>query len=160
MRRMRERVSEGARNRAVARLQRGYASEALGTGTFERCLDAALSTDSPRVLRQTLSEVRPLSLLERVRSWIPRPAMSPSSGLLMGLAGRRPTILGRSRACDLVLADDSVSRRHAMVLRDGERFVVTDLGSTNGTYLNGRRITQAEAHPGDRLQLGELDLVL
>jgi pSer/pThr/pTyr-binding forkhead associated (FHA) protein len=80
--------------------------------------------------------------------------------LLTGLVGRRPAILGRSRACDLVLVDDSVSRRHAMVVWDGERIVLSDLGSTNGTFLNGRRIMRAEVQPGDRLRLGDLDLVL
>jgi hypothetical protein len=158
---MRERVSERVRNRAVERLQRCYAREALGTDTFERCLEVALTADSPRALRQTLRSVAPPSLLERVCGWTPRPTgVSSSSGLLTGLVGRRPAILGRSRACDLVLVDDSVSRRHAMVVWDGERIVLSDLGSTNGTFLNGRRIMRAEVQPGDRLRLGDLDLVL
>ena len=69
-------------------------------------------------------------------------------------------MIGRSSSCDFVIAHDSISRRHAMLTRDGDRVVITDLGSTNGTYVNGRWITQAEVLPGDRLQLGRLDLVL
>ena len=83
-----------------------------------------------------------------------------SSGLLSGLVRSRPAMLGRSRACDLVLGDDSVSRRHAMLVREGDRIILTDLGSTNGTFVNGRQITEAEVQPGDRLRLGDLDLVL
>ena len=158
---MSERVSERVRNRAVVRLQRCYAREQMGTDTFERCLEVALAADSPRAVRQSMKGVAPPSLLERVRGWTPRPTVvSSSSGLLAALVGRSPAILGRSRACDLVLVDDSVSRRHAMVVRDGDRIVLRDLGSTNGTFLNGRRIARAEVHPGDRVRLGELDLVL
>jgi pSer/pThr/pTyr-binding forkhead associated (FHA) protein len=69
-------------------------------------------------------------------------------------------VIGRSRSCDLVLRDDSVSRRHLMLTVDGDHVLVTDLGSTNGTLLNGRWITEAEARPGDVLQLGEIELVL
>lgn len=47
-----------------------------------------------------------------------------------------------------------------MLARDGERVIVTDLGSTNGTFVNGRWITQAEVLPGDRLRLGQLELLL
>jgi pSer/pThr/pTyr-binding forkhead associated (FHA) protein len=47
-----------------------------------------------------------------------------------------------------------------MLTRDGDRVIVTDLGSTNGTFVNGRWINQAEVLPGDRLQLGQLDLLL
>jgi predicted component of type VI protein secretion system len=158
--RVKERVSESARNRAVARLQRSYACGGMGTDTFERRLDAALTVDTRAALRQTVSDVAPMSLLERVRSRIPPATPTPSSGLLTGIARTRPAILGRSRACDLVLADDSVSRRHAMVVCEGDRIILTDLGSTNGTFVNGRQITQAEVQPGDHLRLGGLDLLL
>jgi FHA domain/Domain of unknown function (DUF1707) len=153
-------VSESTRNRVIARLLRGYARGTLATETFERRLDVALTVDTPAALRQTVSDVIPPSVLERLRDRIPRPARVTSSGLLTGLASERPAMLGRSRACDLVLADDSVSRRHAMVVREGDRIILTDLGSTNGTFVNGRRITQADVQPGDRLRLGGLDLVL
>jgi hypothetical protein len=158
--RMSDRVSESTRNRAIARLQRGYAQGTLATETFERRVDLALTVDTPEALRQTIIDVQPAPVLERLRDWIPRPARMASSGLLAGLASDRPALLGRSRACELVLSDDSVSRRHAMVVCEGDRIILTDLGSTNGTFVNGRRITQAEVRPGDRLRLGGLDLVL
>jgi hypothetical protein len=132
----------------------------LGTDTFERRLDIALTVDTPAALRQSMSGVVPPSMVGRLRDWILSPAGLPSSGLLLALARSRPTVLGRSRACDLVLTDDSVSRRHATVVREGDRIILTDLGSTNGTFVNGRMITQAEVQPGDRVRLGDLDLVL
>jgi pSer/pThr/pTyr-binding forkhead associated (FHA) protein len=83
-----------------------------------------------------------------------------AAGLLAGLLVTRPVIIGRSRSCDLVLGSDSVSRRHAMLALRRGRVIVHDLGSTNGVWLNGRIVTRAEVQPGDRLRLGEVDLLL
>lgn len=49
--------------------------------------------------------------------------------------------IGRSSDCQLILDDDFVSTRHARIYRDGARYLVEDLGSTNGTYMNDERIT-------------------
>lgn len=63
--------------------------------------------------------------------------------------------IGRSAGCDVVLTDISVSRRHARLIpRDGI-WVLHDLSSTNGSYLNGRRVSRCQLRPGDRLALGE-----
>jgi hypothetical protein len=63
--------------------------------------------------------------------------------------------LGRSRQCDVVLDDPNVSRQHAEVRPRGGSWVLTDLGSTNGSILNGRRIDGAEVlKPGDEIKLG------
>jgi hypothetical protein len=65
-------------------------------------------------------------------------------------------ILGRERGtADLVLDDPGVSRRHARVLPEHDGVLVEDLGSSNGTYVNGRRISgPVELGAGDELQLG------
>lgn len=68
-------------------------------------------------------------------------------------------VIGRSRECDVVLADPNASRRHAEIRRDREGWIVRDLGSTNGTLVNGRRVQVARLRPGDRLTLGLTDLV-
>ncbi len=47
-----------------------------------------------------------------------------------------------------------------MLAREGDRVIVTDLGSMNGTFVNGRWVTRAEVRPGDLLQLGELEVPL
>ena len=54
-------------------------------------------------------------------------------------------VIGRSRECDLVLDDPNVSRRHAELRREGDGWVVADLGSTNGIKVNGRRVDEARA---------------
>jgi len=64
-------------------------------------------------------------------------------------------LIGRHRSCDVVLADPSVSRRHARVFfRDGS-WVLQDLESTNGTVVNGVRVGRCELRPGDRLLIGD-----
>ena len=134
-------LSERRRNRVIARLQRGYASGALSTQTFERRLDCALRAESPNGLR---AAVRPAAVRRA------------SSGLLVGLAADGAAVIGRSSSCDLVLHNDSVSRRHAIITRQGEKYILTDLGSTNATYVNGRQISECEVVPGDSVQLGEI----
>lgn len=52
-----------------------------------------------------------------------------------------PVILGRAADCDVVIADRRASRCHAEVRREEEGFILRDLGSTNGTWLNGRRLS-------------------
>jgi hypothetical protein len=53
------------------------------------------------------------------------------------------TTIGRSDDCDVVLADREVSRQHAQVRHEGDRYVLVDLGSKNGTFLNGVRVSSA-----------------
>jgi len=70
------------------------------------------------------------------------------------LPRRGQVVLGRSRECEVRLPDADTSRRHAKILCAGNRFVLHDLASTNGTFVNGERIEQRELRPGDRLQIG------
>ena len=69
------------------------------------------------------------------------------------------TTLGRHPESDIFLDDITVSRRHAEVHRDGDRFEVRDVGSLNGTYLNRDRVEKAELSNGDELQIGKFKLV-
>ena len=69
------------------------------------------------------------------------------------------TSVGRSPECDIFLDDVTVSRRHAVVKRSGDRFEIEDRGSLNGTFLNRSRIESAEAlDDGDELQIGKYRL--
>lgn len=66
------------------------------------------------------------------------------------------TILGRAAESDVVIDDPYVSARHAEVTRTGAGYKLRDLGSTNGTYVNGRRIWgERVLRPGDRVRLGD-----
>src|SRR5690606_21058173 len=68
------------------------------------------------------------------------------------------TTIGRSASCDIVLYDLLVSRRHAMIRQVGQEHHLIDLGSTNGTYLNGRRISRAVLRAGDLVSIGHYEL--
>jgi Protein of unknown function (DUF3662)/FHA domain len=68
--------------------------------------------------------------------------------------------IGRSRECDIVLADSNVSRRHAELRPTGDGWTITDLGSTNGGKINGRDLRPNDPHPlhaGDQLDVGTVD---
>ena len=71
------------------------------------------------------------------------------------------TTIGRSPYCSIQLVSPQTSREHAAILvRDGET-TLSDLGSRNGTYLNGRRIRAATlVSAGDRITIGEVNLVV
>lgn len=69
------------------------------------------------------------------------------------LTGDRIT-LGRDPASNVRLRDNEVSRRHAEIRRSGDEYWLIDLGSSNGTFVNGRRITQHRLSNGDQIQLG------
>ena len=68
------------------------------------------------------------------------------------------TVIGRGRSADLVLAEPTISRCHAALGFDGEAFFVQDLGSTNGTKVNGVRQPRQVLSAGDELELGKIRL--
>jgi hypothetical protein len=68
-------------------------------------------------------------------------------------------VIGRSKDCDIQLADPNVSRKHAEVRQEGAAYWVVDLGSTNGMEVNGRRQKRAKLRQGDRITLGSTELV-
>lgn len=88
------------------------------------------------------------------------PAAPPAivlNGARLPLAGA-VTSIGRSKECDVTLDDASVSRRHAEVhLEDGHAWIL-DLGSTNGTEVNGARAQRTQLAHGDRIVIGQTEL--
>lgn len=67
--------------------------------------------------------------------------------------------IGRGADASLRLPDTGVSRRHAQLRRHGDGYVLVDLGSTNGTLVNGRNVTEHQLRNGDRIEIGETTLV-
>ena len=87
------------------------------------------------------------------------PTLEVRSGVDAGgrlvLDGGR-VVAGRGTACDLVVRDTTVSREHAAFVRRGEAWWVIDLGSTNGTRVNGVRAAEHPIAAGDRIELGDV----
>ncbi len=67
-------------------------------------------------------------------------------------------VIGRGRSADLILAEPTISRAHAAVGYDAEGFFVQDLGSTNGTMVNGAKVQRTGLKNGDQIQMGKLAL--
>jgi hypothetical protein len=67
-------------------------------------------------------------------------------------------VIGRSRDCDIQLADANVSRRHAELRQEGASYWIVDLGSTNGLEVNGKRVKRAKLDSGDTITLGSTEL--
>jgi DNA-binding NtrC family response regulator len=72
--------------------------------------------------------------------------------------GDAEIVIGTAAACDLVVSDDRVSARHLAVRSDGSRFAVRDLGSTNGTWYEGSRVSQVTVPAGTTLLVGRTAL--
>lgn len=66
-----------------------------------------------------------------------------------------PVLIGRQAGATLKIANASVSRRHAMIEKQGERFIIEDLGSRNGTFVNDIPVNRRELQHGDRVRIGE-----
>jgi len=79
------------------------------------------------------------------------------SGETFPLERERITV-GRSPDCEIFLDDVTVSRKHAVIVKQGERFTISDEGSLNGTFVNRHRVETAELEDGDELQIGKYRL--
>jgi len=100
------------------------------------------------------------SLVEGEEVVPPAPASAPSLVIHEDDASRSVVVaketvtIGRLSECDVVIADKGASRRHAQIRGKDGRYTLTDLGSTNGTRLNGQTIQTRELADGDRITIG------
>jgi hypothetical protein len=144
--------------------------EGMGRGEFK--VDASLSADpdveGPRVSThepgQGTAEPRAVDSDTAARMGM----VVPAELLVLDESGeprekisitRDPVVVGRLSTNDVVLADSNVSRRHAELRRDGARWVLVDLGSTNGTLVNGKLSREHELSDGDRITFGSSELI-
>jgi hypothetical protein len=102
---------------------------------------------------------------ERVAEPLEERARARAQKALLLIDGKRVVIgpagvtLGRGRQCDVVLKDPNVSRQHAEIRPRGGSWVLTDLGSTNGSELNGHRVEGSEVlKAGDEIEVGATDM--
>lgn len=63
------------------------------------------------------------------------------------------TVIGRNPEADIVIDDTRVSRNHLQIVIDGEKATIHDLGSTNGTFINGEKVKDSEMHAEDKIQI-------
>jgi pSer/pThr/pTyr-binding forkhead associated (FHA) protein len=103
--------------------------------------------------------------LSAPETWAPRSSGSELGNAMLVGPGRTPaplgpglTTLGRSADNDVVIDSLLVSRRHARVECSGRRCAVEDLGSANGLFVNGKRVSRTVLNAGDRLRLGDVEL--
>ena len=166
----RSRVSDADRDRAVDVLRANAVDGRLSHETFMRRLDLAfaarrrgelddLMTDLPvngRISQWLIDRVRRAaefrSLLRALRATWRAPQVP---GLRLPNDAPYPLRIGRGPSCELRLGDISVSRVHAEVLHQGGEWILRDLRSTNGTTVNGWRVsTQTVVRPGDVVAFG------
>ncbi len=82
-------------------------------------------------------------------------------GRKIPLVGR--IVLGRDRSCGIVLEHSLVSKRHAMIQKIKDDYFITDLSSTNGTFVNGQAVPPGKyvrLEPGDRIKIGKTVLTI
>lgn len=176
------RVSDAERDRVLTELGEGFAEGRLSHETFVFRVDATMRArrraelddqvadlPAPRRARELLARellARPLLALARdlrrtaqATAALWRCPVPPELVLPAG-QGQRYTI-GREWACDMSIADMTVSRWHADLLRYPGGWRLGDLGSTNGTRLNGWRINgPVPVHAGDLVSFGTVTFVL
>lgn len=73
---------------------------------------------------------------------------------------RPKTVIGRGDQCELRIPLGEVSRKHCRISVDAAGVIVSDLGSSNGTYVNGRRIQEEDLDPGDTVKIGSIVFVV
>ncbi len=84
----------------------------------------------------------------------------PKRGMTLEIDKAKGLMMGRSRTCDVIIADGRLSAQHLRILFRDDRYYVEDLRSTNGTFLNANRILSAELRPGDLLRLGGSEFLI
>ncbi|MCA9550381.1 MAG: DUF4388 domain-containing protein [Myxococcales bacterium] len=75
-------------------------------------------------------------------------------GGLFPLSPDREIVIGRSSELDMVLVEDMVSRKHAKISTVAGQIIITDMGSTNGTFVNGEKVRKTRLKEGDRILIG------
>jgi Inner membrane component of T3SS, cytoplasmic domain/Domain of unknown function (DUF1707) len=168
------RASDLERDRALDVLRERFAEGRMSADTFEHrielVLQARVRSDLTAVLadlpgraagrgwlRNAVARIRRLGRRRTARLAIPaRPAL-----LFLPAAQQGRFTIGREPSCDMTLGDMTVSRLHASLQRNQDGWLLVDLGSTNGTRLNGWRVTTpSPVRPGDYVSFGDATFVL
>jgi hypothetical protein len=136
----------------------------LGLGEFgiqTRVVQPEHESAAPPQQEEPSGRTMIYSTAGRVAEPLEERARARQESALLMIDGKRMVVgpagvtIGRSRECDVVLNDPNISRQHAEIRPRGGSWVLTDLGSTNGSCINGRRIEHPEViKPGDEIEVG------
>jgi len=98
----------------------------------------------------------------RVRMAVPKYVLRGVSGAVFSkvFPVTGPVVIGRAPECDIAVPADEISRRHALVKPTPQGLAVEDLGSSNGTFINNKRVQQGFLQPGDELRLDAVRFIL
>ncbi|MDN3356330.1 DUF1707 and FHA domain-containing protein [Actinomadura sp. DC4] len=167
------RASDGDRDRVLRELRDRVAEGRLSHDTFERRVDSALRARNNAELVALVSDLPPASRL--VRGLTGAITSLSSVTARIEAAWRAPRLprftlppndwprllIGRAPGCQFVVSDLSVSRMHAELRRAGDNWLLADLGSMNGTLVNGYRIVApTRVRPGDEVAFGKTRFIL
>jgi DNA-binding NtrC family response regulator len=114
-------------------------------------------SDKPEVTQSVLTEAEGRPVRIQVREWTVEVSAGPDKGKKITTQDSLVRV-GSDAASDLVLTDPTVSRRHLEIERTSKGLLLRDLGSRNGTYLDGRQVIQVVLQSGDKVQLGKTKL--
>jgi FHA domain/Domain of unknown function (DUF1707) len=161
------RPSVADRERIARHLRDRSAEGRLSLDTFSERIERVYRARTQVELDELVSDVRPagaarrtllrlVGSLSRLRAEVEAAWESPRLPAIALPARAAHLTIGRAADCDCVVSDPTVSRHHAELRRDGGRWLIRDLGSRNGTRVNGVLVLEAvEVYPGDRLALGD-----
>jgi FHA domain/Domain of unknown function (DUF1707) len=148
------RASDRDRDRAVALLRARCVEGYLSVQTFEHRLGLALGARTAAQLRELVADIATVR-----RPWLRwRRRSQPAAAVALPAEGT--IVVGRSRGCDVIVGEATVSRRHLELRAIDSGWLAVDLGSTNGTWLMGRRLGRARVVAGDELTLGDCLVLL
>ena len=133
------------------------------TSTLHLGLRSVVSPESAFTSFLSSLSISERSAIDEVLNGGPEKAMvvvhrGASKGARFLIAQDRSSI-GRSPESEIFLDDVTVSRSHAVIERGGQRFLLTDLGSLNGTYINNQSLNSKELVCGDEIQIGKFHLI-
>lgn len=161
------RASDHLREATVGVLRSRALDGCLSLDTFASRVEGAYRARTVAELDELVADLpggRLLALRRLLRrAFAPprRPAAEPAVEIEVKLPTTAPAVtVGRAATCDVVVGESTVSREHAELRHNAGRWFVRDLGSKNGTWLNGRRVAEAPVSRGDVLRLGGLRMEL
>jgi Inner membrane component of T3SS, cytoplasmic domain/Domain of unknown function (DUF1707) len=172
----RMRVSDAEREHVISQLCDRYAEGRLSHDTLDERVGFALRVQHRRDLADVLADLpsrrwlgssvaacwqRGRAALSGALPRLRRPAAAAMPVLVFPAGEQRRFTIGRDNRCDMVLGDPTVSRWHAGLRREGTGWLLDDLGSTNGTRLNGWRVRAwVPVRAGDLVSFGAVTFVV